>query len=1106
MIPEFVGGNSDIYYRYSKVAGSSVSNRISEAVKGSKDATTTETNGQTTTVAATLKKLIYKASTDATDIADLAKLVFPTGETLDDYKASDNQNGVIILENDTAEGAAEDALGTITKTGDYEKNAAGTVTNQGVNVYRFSFWDSTTGCTVGDNSQWCVLNITMKQDIYDGTAPVGKLEPFFWNGTGSGNSSVVYNSDGKILGHIELPDDLPARFTDGGSNEFDRDPKVSGQIIVKGNATDENRIGSFTVTFENVSATATFTASSKTWDVTYKKGTAESTAAETGLSLSLDSPTTAIPTQTNHSADWTMTVDTTKVLNNAVAGVNKVITISVTDAAGNGNPAYNSGSAVHNTKDSDKEPYYKVDIVPYITDVTTPDRTNSGLKDNNIRSASGKYSVIKGSTSDFIEVRGFNLNPGANDVRIVSSSVVTGIGIDASNGTAVTRSTAASDTNGYTLFKLSNALTKSGYLEVFTDGVRSLNNINKNDAHDASGTGSEIGNDVTDWKDYYNREADYNTTKNVRLTDDRYIRVFDMKDTGSTTKNGYYPTMIMEDDNPVFGYLNQSGGRNTNVADGGAGKNRAAYAMAQRAKFDASGSELYTEHLAKNSVGDQMGMARDDGGRFHHLSVFDRDQCAMYYVYDRYAELYSGGSGWAPGVTIGEETYDSWDYAVNDDNNCLSLDTVNYSSLMTGRYKYPKMVAKGNSKDGTASVYITYYDDNTHELIMRDFMVGAASTDYSTLTKDYDNISFTYKTRIGNQNNRNGFQTTSTTTSYGRNIYVVINGNYYLMTRNEYSSGSWGGTTNYYYTFSKYDGTDDFNSNIYTGTPVKVLSGNTSSSLNALYSGGTDNNGDAFEQYVNFDENGPYYYVGYPGDTDYDTGRLSILDSGKKGSKFYDMKVTSDNHIVVVYYDEEASRLKLLYSEGRIIGSNPESDISWKSANVSFPEYVGNYVSLDLDKDDGIHIAAFDANDSDLYYMYLSWVSDEEKPGSDLKEERIDQYGSVGHWTQVRVDKTHTASDYFNKPVIAYYNSTETGGHDSIKLAVANATVGNTSAGVDSTGYTTGAWEYMTVPALTPPQGGDPKFQNVCLDFDSSGIPVVGYLGTNLEFGKWLAE
>jgi hypothetical protein len=46
----------------------------------------------------------------------------------------------------------------------------------------------------------------------------------------------------------------------------------------------------------------------------------------------------------------------------------------------------------------------------------------------------------------------------------------------------------------------------------------------------------------------------------------------------------------------------------------------------------------------------------------------------------------------------------------------------------------------------------------------------------------------------------------------------------------------------------------------------------------------------------------------------------------------------------------------------------------------------------------------------------------------------------------------------------------------------------------------------MTVPSLSPAQGGDTKFQSVCLDFDSSGTPVVGYLGTNLEFGKWFGE
>ncbi|WP_296332726.1 hypothetical protein [uncultured Treponema sp.] len=41
---------------------------------------------------------------------------------------------------------------------------------------------------------------------------------------------------------------------------------------------------------------------------------------------------------------------------------------------------------------------------------------------------------------------------------------------------------------------------------------------------------------------------------------------------------------------------------------------------------------------------------------------------------------------------------------------------------------------------------------------------------------------------------------------------------------------------------------------------------------------------------------------------------------------------------------------------------------------------------------------------------------------------------------------------------------------------------------------------------FTAPQGVDTKFRNVCLDFDNANRHVVGYLGTNLEFDKWLNE
>jgi len=111
---------------------------------------------------------------------------------------------------------------------------------------------------------------------------------------------------------------------------------------------------------------------------------------------------------------------------------------------------------------------------------------------------------------------------------------------------------------------------------------------------------------------------------------------------------------------------------------------------------------------------------------------------------------------------------------------------------------------------------------------------------------------------------------------------------------------------------------------------------------------------------------------------------------------------------------------------------------------------------------------------------------------------------SVGNWTQIKVREVGG-----NRiPYIAYYNASETGSRDPIKLAYVNSgiTSSNVPEGVDANGEVTGGWESMTVPAISPPQGGDEKFKNVCLDFDSAGNPVVGYLGNNLEWGKWLNE
>ena len=456
-------------------------------------------------------------------------------------------------------------------------------------------------------------------------------------------------------------------------------------------------------------------------------------------------------------------------------------------------------------------------------------------------------------------------------------------------------------------------------------------------------------------------------------------------------KNGYYPVMVMNGDNPVFGYVNLSGGPATSVgtaAGTGAGAYQATNAAPQRAEFNAiDGTEVYTEYLVKQLASDQMAMAVDSDGRYLHATVFNYAGESMSLYYDRYNELSPGRSGDCWGGDVAYTDY-TGRKAYQSGNNAIGLDSVNYDSLLLGRYQYPKLIMKGNSKTGVAYVYMSYYDDNLGEILFRNFQIG-------------------------------------------KNV---------------------------------------------TGT--------------RLSSSGTDSSGTTYAQKYNFTENT------YNSDT-WNSGRLTVTSSG---SKYFAMGVTSDNHVVIGYYDESLSKIVLKYSTNSIIGANPTADVAWTTSTASFPEYVGSYLSLAVDGN-SVHLAAFDSYDSNLTYMYMPSYS-----GTELTSVTVDQSSSVGQWTQIKVKQ--------NVPYISYYNSTETGSRDAIKIAYSNNPASTSMVGgVDvipgsssGSGYTTGAWEYMTVPAITPPQGGDTKFQSVCLDFDTNDIPVVGYLGTNLEFGKWLDE
>ena len=882
--------------------------------------------------------------------------------------------------------------------------------NGAVQELLLELWDAAKGLNQGATSAFAKITIKTLFEAIDKKPPVPAISPFYWSS--EADNSLYQNS--RKNGHIEIKEDLTGDFT-ASDGLMDKDDKVSGKISIRGTAHDDQVIkeilGHITsFTFVGITGAASGAETKLTeYDFSSKKfkdiGTvtnsydpndmskpqrsdyADDEQYKAALDAFLKKRTdffnangwlftitdSKFDVQTGHTVKWQLDWDSSKITDGV--GTDKKITIKV--------------------KDQSTEPSHtvsamrQVDVVPYITEVETAKRTNSGLSKNTIRASNGKYSVIKGSIADFIEVKGFNLQKGTETpvVKLVKADSIGTVTSNNSEGTAITPSSSSN-----TSFKISNDVNLSGYLEVFVDGVRAINNINANDKP-------------------YNKEEDAVLLKNKTLTDDCYLRLFDMKKT--QISNGYYPEMIMDGNDPVFGLINPAGYQPSYGKTISFAWPLPALYQTQRIKFDsASGNIAMTggiaqiEYIAGAINWDQFAMAKDTSNKYHYISVYNYNNAGMMYAYHSYAELEKSYmnkvGGWGAGS--GYSGYNG-KFAGEVGNNALVLDSLAYktSSSILERYRYPKILAKGDSNTAAgASVYIAYYDavnnDTTKQGIkFRSFKIG------DNLTGGTRSMANTIKSNFD-----------------GYSVKIETSGN-----------PSWRTWRGYF----------------------------------------------------------------HPNDSN---GRQEV---GKGGSRFFDMGVTSDNHVVIVYFDEEEAKLKVKYSEIAIDGSNPTGTITWKDAAVTFPQYVGTYVSMDIDSNNGIHIAAFDSNDGDLKYFYLPSYN-----SSSLTSMTVDAAFSVGQWTQIKVRD--------GKPYIAYYSNTEAGQRSAIKLAVAEGTVtttgnggiGTVAAGVDEQGFVTGKWDCMTVPSVTPAQGGTPKFKKVNLGFDTSGRPVLGYLGENIEFGKWLDE
>jgi large repetitive protein len=231
-------------------------------------------------------------------------------------------------------------------------------------------------------------------------------------------------------------------------------------------------------------------------------------------------------------------------------------------------------------------------------------------------------------------------------------------------------------------------------------------------------------------------------------------------------------------------------------------------------------------------------------------------------------------------------------------------------------------------------------------------------------------------------------------------------------------------------------------------------------------------------------------YAENPGNSG-DTTRKIVVAAGNGANQYYDLGMTSDNRAIVVYYDKLNSVLKMKYSSTVLNASNPSAAITWVDSAITFPTYVGEYVRIFIHTDNSIHIAAQDSLEGDLVYMKVDTYN-----STAVNTFLVEAYKNVGSWADIKVNNAGV-------PYIAYYNKSDAGSKDTIKLAwLKNATV---SAGVDSNGVT-GAWEAVTVPANDSPQGDRKEFQRVNLGFNSANNPVVGYLANDIEWSQYLPE
>ena len=555
----------------------------------------------------------------------------------------------------------------------------------------FTFTDETEGLSTLSATQQdefsAELKVWLEINASQAGEPTASITPFYWNNL-TDNSIMGSNtatSYKNLMGHIELEDDLPDdTFTDE-SGEMDRDPKVSGEIVLEGEAFDSKLLKEIKITMKFIGTIIEDeieTEGEKTVEKIVAKYDAES-----GLLVSQYSKDNYSSNgfwfeiidkgekkqkvdKTGHKVYWKLYWNTQKT--GLVDSTTKTdVKISVT-AENFGTPVCGSKDdnetydgetyrsvagavlykeTTYNTVSADSNPY-RVDIVPYVKDVdTTLSSYNTENTSVYSRTALGHYPVYMAEKN--IKLSGFNLAGGK-------------VTFDKGAAGENNANTAALDTD----YKFTVPLgARSGDVTVTVNGITSLNNLNNNDA---------AGN--------YNKQP--NNENNNLLTDNLVFDVWDINPSAAIPVNNSAKDIMMKvnPSNGLIGFAFCDGDLYWSMAKGT--------------------ESSYTNWVAARDFIQCTGFAFDKNGQSYGVAAGGESDSGVADTFNFFVSSWGITYNYADTMENRKKTFDG------ENSNRIGFTAVgsNCNNVLKNRFQSPSIVS-----DGTYA-FLAYYDLITGEI------------------------------------------------------------------------------------------------------------------------------------------------------------------------------------------------------------------------------------------------------------------------------------------------------------------------------------------------------------------------------------------------------